>query len=629
MITNNVNYQNAFDVIYKARAKNFKARVHLSVSEWSDLNIVLSSKTSAEAGQWKTSRCPPQKEVMDCFSTRSSVKKVVLMFPIQYGKSSILTNVMGYTMVNNPSPQMICFPSDVSLQKFSNQKLIPLIQECPAVKDVLTSTASRESSNKKDFKDYQGGQLYLEHSGSPSRLKSTSVKVLLIDELDTFADNLAGTDDPVDMLLGRISAFPSNHKVLFASTPQIKGISRTEQLYEKSDQRRYYVPCPHCYHEQPLIWNNLKWEKGVTNVRYVCRECEGEIHEHQKTDLIARGRWIAENPDGEMRGYHLNCLYYPIGLGVGWIELVKMWLDCQNDPARLKTFINDRLAEAFEDPLMRSVKMNVIADRAENYPLRIAPYGVGAITCGCDTQDDRLAVQIVGWGVGMKSWVLDYVELQGDPNEDHVWNELTKLLNTPIECENGKKLHIIATAIDAGGHRTEAVKDYVRRKQIKRPLAIFGATSTTAPVLSKPKATDVNFRGQLNKFGVHIQHVGTIQIKHKIFARLSADADKETSERSLHFSEELPREFFAGFTSETFDPKTGRFVNKRGARNEPLDTYVYAYAAAHHHELRLHLYTKAKWAELVGVCLSPAEPIGSKQIPATESKPKKSFFIPD
>lgn len=619
---------NAAIVVNQALARAFAPRKHISVSEWADSYRILSSKSSAEAGAWRTSRNEPQREIMDCFSSRSPIQQVVLMLPIQWGKSEILLNSMAYNMIENPSPIMVCFPSDVSLTKFLNQKLNPLIAECDAVKEIIATTASRDSSNTKVFKDYIGGQLYLEHAGSPSRLKSTSVKVLLIDELDTFADNLSGTDDPVDMLLGRVSAFPSNHKVLFASTPQIKGISRTEQLYEKSDQRRYYVPCPHCNHEQPLVWNNLKWEKSVTNVRYVCRDCEGEIYEHQKTDLITRGRWIAENPESEMRGYHLNCLYYPIGLGVSWATLAKMWLDCQNDPARLKTFINDRLAEAFEDPLMRQIKLNVIAERAENYPLRIAPYGVGAITCGVDTQDNRLAVQIVGWGVGMKSWVLDYVELLGDPAEDHVWNELTKLLNTPIECENGKKLAIIATAIDAGGHRTEAVKDYVRRKQIKRPLAIFGATSTTAPVLSKPKATDVNFRGQLNKFGVHIQHVGTIQIKHKIFARLSADTDKETDERSLHFSEQLEREFFAGFTSETFDPKTGRFVNKRGARNEPLDTYVYAYAAAHHHELRLHTYSKARWAELVGE-ISQSELIGSNPIQTIEPPKKKSFYIPD
>ena len=572
---------------------------------------------------------------MDCFSSRSNIQQVVLMLPIQFGKSEILINIMAYSMAECPAPMMLCFPSEVSMTKFNNQKLKPLIEETPIIAELLTTQASRESANTKWFKDFNGGQLYLEHAGSPARLKSTSVKILLVDELDTFSNNLSGTDDPVDMLVGRVSSFPSSHKILYASTPQIKGTSRTEQLYEKSDQRRYYIACPHCSHEQPLIWQNLQWnksEKGISNVRYHCRDCDGIIEEHQKTALIANGRWIAENPHAKIRGYHLNCLYYPIGLGVRWHDLAEMWLDCQNDPARLKTFINDRLAEPFEDPLMRQIKLNVIAERAENYPLRIAPYGVGAITAGVDTQDNRLAVQIVGWGVGMKSWVLDYVELLGDPAVDHVWNELTKLLNTPIECENGKKLPIIATAIDAGGHRTEAVKDYVRRKQIKRPLAIFGATSTTAPVLSKPKATDVNFRGQLNKFGVHIQHVGTIQIKHKIFARLSADSDKETDERSLHFSEQLEREYFVGFTSETFDPKTGRFVNKRGARNEPLDTYVYAFAAGHHHELRLHTYSKAKWAELVGeISVAPTEPIGATEIqapkPETQIIKKQSSYL--
>lgn len=621
-------YLDAQEKIYNAIARAFAPRVHISVSEFADLHRTISSKTGADEGAWRTDSRPWQREIMDCFSSRSTVKEVALMLPIQIGKSEILANIMAYLMVETPAPIMICFPSDVSLNKFNNQKAKPIFADCQPVKDILTSTASRDASNTKNYKEFLGGQLELEYAGSPARLKSSAVRFLLVDELDTFADALSGVDDPLDMLRGRVTSYKSNYKILYASTPQIKGTSRIEQVYEESDQRRYKFACPHCAFEQHFKWKFLKWDKGGVNVRYHCEQCDGEIYEYQKTELLARGRWVAENPNAKIRGYHLNALYYPIGFGLSWQDLVDLWLKVYNDPLRLKTFTNDYLAESFEDPLMRQIKLNVIAERAENYPLRIAPYGVGAITAGVDTQDNRLAVQIVGWGVGMKSWVLDYVELLGDPAEDHVWNELTKLLNTPIECENGKKLPIIATAIDAGGHRTEAVKDYVRRKQIKRPLAIFGATSTTAPVLSKPKATDVNFRGQLNKFGVHIQHVGTIQIKHKIFARLSADADKETDERSLHFSEQLEREYFAGFTSETFDPKTGRFVNKRGARNEPLDTYVYAFAAAHHHELRLHTYSKAKWSELVGEIAKP-EPIGATQIQAPERKPKKSFFIPD
>jgi len=77
---------------------------------------------------------------------------------------------------------------------------------------------------------------------------------------------------------------------------------------------------------------------------------------------------------------------------------------------------------------------------------------------------------------------------------------------------------------------------------------------------------------------------------------MGADADLERDERLLHFSDQLQPQFFAGLVSETYDPKTNRFVKKRGARNEPLDTFVYAYAAAHHPELHLHRFRVADWA---------------------------------
>jgi phage terminase large subunit GpA-like protein len=130
-------------------------------------------------------------------------------------------------------------------------------------------------------------------------------------------------------------------------------------------------------------------------------------------------------------------------------------------------------------------------------------------------------------------------------------------------------------------------------------MVIFGAVANNAPVLSKPKAQDVNWRGNYNKRGVHIQHVGTVAIKNVLFGRLATDGDKDLTNRLVHFSEHLPPDYFTGITSETYDPRSNRFVKKRGARNEPLDTWVYSYAAAHHQELRLHLHTQAKWNELL------------------------------
>ena len=584
--------------IHGAIARALAPRKPITVSQWADLERRLSSKGSALPGQWSTDRNPPLREPMDCMSARSTVREVVLMFPIQLGKTEVAVNALGYCMDHDPGPVMVCLPGEVSMNKWVAQKLNPTIDETPAMKRALTSVASRDASNTRTFKDFAGGQLYIEHAGSPSRLKSTSVRTLIVDEVDEFSNNLSGGDDPLEMLNGRTSAFPATYKRLYISTPQIKGISRIESLWNKSDQRRYFVPCPHCGHMQHLEWRGLQWSADGSQVWYTCQECGAQIDEHHKTEMIRAGEWRPTNQDAARnapRGYHINCLYYQFGLGPRWADLVEMWRDAQNDPARLKTFVNDRLAEPWEDDAMRAVKHNAIADRAEPYPLRTAPAGVLAITAGVDTQDNRLAVQIVGWGQGMAFWVLDYVELPGDPADEAVLTALTELLNTPIQHASGATLRIEAYAHDMGGHRTEAVKHYVRQRRVRRPMAIFGAVSNNAPILGKGKMADVDWRGKLDKRGVLTYQVGTVAAKHWLYGRLSTDAEKDSDSRLTHFSDALDASFFAGLVSETYNPAKNRFEKRRGARNEPLDTWVYAFAAAHHPELRLHRYTKADW----------------------------------
>lgn len=586
----------ARDRLHPVLARALEPRRPLTVSQWADAYRKVSSKSSSKPGDWVTANNPPLAEPMDCMSDRSGVHDVVLMFPIQFGKSEVALNALAYVMDHSPCPVMVCLPGEVSMKKWGDQKLNPLIEECEPVKASLSSHSSRDGANRREFKDFNGGQLYLEHAGNPKRLKQTSVRRLLVDELDEFASATVGGDDPVAMLDGRTSAFPANYQRLYISTPQMQGTSRIAELYEKSDQRQYHVRCPHCDHEQPLIWAGLHWDADLTSAWYVCRDCAAVIHEHHKPALIAAGRWVPKFPGRKIRGYHINCLYYQFSLGPAWRELAEMWRDAQKDPARLKTFINDRLAEPFEDPAMRAVKQNVIADRAEPYRLRTAPHGVLEVTAGVDTQDNRLAVQILGWGHGMACWLIDYVELPGDPASPAVWDALTELLNRPIEHESGGTVRVQATAIDAGGHRTEDVKHYVRRRRIRRPLCIFGAVPNNAPVLSKGKAEDVTHSGKTDRNGVTIHHVGTVGIKHLLYSRLSTDADKQPEARLVRLCEDAGPDYFAGLVSETFNPSKNRFEKKRGgARNEPLDTWVYAYAATHHPELRLHRRTRADW----------------------------------
>ncbi|WP_445287687.1 phage terminase large subunit family protein [Variovorax atrisoli] len=585
--------------LYQAASRAIQPRKPMTVSEWADQNRILSSKSSALPGKWVTARNPMLREPMDCMSASSPVREMVVILPIQFGKSEIETNVLGYTMCEDPCPIMVVLPGEVSLDKFINQKMNPLLEDTPACEEALTTTASRNSSNTRAFKDFAGGQLYLEHAGNDKRIKGTTAKLLLVDEFDSVASSLPTGDDPDAMMDGRTSAFPATSKRASVGTPQIVGLSRLEAKYEDSDQRQYHVPCPHCDHRFPLTWESFTWAVGVdgkvTRAWVTCPECGADIDEHHKDRMVDAGHWVPRHPHRKLRGYRANFLYYRFALGPRWAQMAQAWLDAQGDLAKLKTFVNDRRAEAWEDPAMRAVKHNAIADRAEPYRLRHAPLGVVIVTAGVDTQDNRLAVQIVGWGRGMAFWVLDYIELMGDPADDAVWVSLTELLNQPIAHDCGATLRVEAVAIDMGGHRTEAVKNYVRQRLTRRPMAIYGAVHNNAPVLGKGKMADVDWRGRNDKRGVMTHQVGTVAIKHWLFGRLSTDADRAPDQRLTHFSDELDASYFTGLVSETYNPGKNRFEKRRGARNEPLDTWDYAYAATHHQELRLHRWSGADW----------------------------------
>ena len=606
-------YASARFEIYNALAKAFAPRRHLSVSEWADLNVILSTKESPEPGPWRTHRNPLLKEIMDCFSTRSTVREVVAMLPIQIGKSMIGRTVLGYNMSERPGPFCYALPSEVAREKAVDQKINPLIENTPAIRGILKTENSRNSANRRYHKDFLGGMLTLEHAGSPGRLKSSSFRLIIVDELTDFALALTSGDDPVKMLQGRMSAFPSTGQILYIGTPGTEGLCRLTTMYEQSDQRRYQVPCPHCLTLQPLFWLNFQFDHNG-KAWYVCEHCACVIEEINKTEMIRNGRWVANHPERTLRGYTANCLYYPIGLGPRWSSLAKMWHDAQGNTPALKTFVNDRLAEAFYDPALRAMKLHSLADRGEPYPLRVAPEKVKGITAGVDTQNDRLECQLTGWGDNMEGWALDYIVFDGDPADEAVWIKLADYLNTPVPRQDGLYLPISATAIDAGGHRTHAVYNFVRMRLITRPMAIFGSKMNRDPPLGKPKPQDVTWRGRTDKNGVFTRQVGTVYCKKWFLGQLATSAEQSPELRTFHFSEQFAHDYFKGLLSEIYNPKKDRYDKiKPGIRNEPLDITVYSYAAAHHEDLQWHKKGAERWPV----------PIGN------EPAPKTTIFIPE
>lgn len=73
------------DAIARAWREGLTPDPLLSVSEWADQYRMLSSKSAAEPGRWRTSRTPYLKEIMDCLSPTSPVERVVFMKGAQVG----------------------------------------------------------------------------------------------------------------------------------------------------------------------------------------------------------------------------------------------------------------------------------------------------------------------------------------------------------------------------------------------------------------------------------------------------------------------------------------------------------------------------------------------------------------
>lgn len=580
----------AHAVMAEAASRAVRPRERLLVSQWADKHRILSSKQSGEAGKWRTARNPMLREIMDCLSVHSPVREVVIMKSSQVGVTEMSVNWLGYIIEHAPSAAMVLMPTIEARDTWKAQKLNPLLSDTACVRDILGGIRSRDAANSKDMIDFPGGILFLAGGNSPNSYAQKSVRYLMLDDLDRFPSRVGDEGDPVGLARGRVKAFP-RHKLLFASTPTIKGASLIEREYLASDRRRYHVPCPHCDELMVLDWKNIQGNTPLTEAWAICTECGTTIHEHSKTKMLAAGVWIPEAPSAIKRGYHISALYAPIGLGPSWLDLVREFREVCKDPTTLKPFINGNLGEPWEDQSER-LQPHELAKRAEPYELGTVPPGCLALTVGIDTQDSWLAVQVMGWGAGGKHWVINWFEIQGDTTSPAIWNELESFLNTPVVNAYGIPMRYRAAGIDSRGHRTEQVKEFVVRSSIKIPIySLQGATSRLGRAIAQSGSyPNKSHRGKVQKHGYCVWNVGTEHCKDFIFGNLNADSMRLDVERVFHFPNGLADEYYFGLLSETYDPEKCRYIPKLGAkfkRNEPLDTAVYAWAVGQHREVNI------------------------------------------
>lgn len=565
----------------------------LGLDEWADRYRVLTREGSSEPGRWRTSRTPYVREIMQMLSVDHPAQRIVFKKSTQIAGTETGLNWIGSMIHQNPGPMMAVQPTSILAKRWSRQRLGPMIESTPDLRALIKPARSRDSGNTTLLKEFPGGVLVIAGANSAVDLRSMPVRYLFADEVDGYPEDIDGEGAPLKLAERRTSTFP-RRKIFIVSTPTIKDASVIDDEYAASDQRSYYVPCPHCMHMQTLREENLK-DDGT----YLCEHCATTIEHHFKTDMLARGEWRAQNPTSAIPGFHINALYAPIGLGYTWKEIADERRIAINNPEKMQAYVNTLLGESYENESGK-VEWSDLKDRAGGYASRTIPQGCLMLTAGVDVQDDRFAILVLGWGRGEKCWVIDWLEIPADPSIEHEWKKLdAAVLGLTIVNRYGVTLRITAAAFDTGGHHTHMAYNFCRTRKHRLALAVKGDRYPNRPIIAgRPSKQDVNTLGGVMVGGVELWRVGTDTAKGAIFSKLHADQTATPEHYRINFARDLPDEFYLQLTAERFDAVAKRWKKLSGRRNEGLDCFVYGYAAACHPALRVHMLRDADWDKI-------------------------------
>jgi phage terminase large subunit GpA-like protein len=595
------------EVFRRGFLDGLRPKPQITVSEWADRHRVLSQKSTNEYGPWRTDRTPYLREIMDCLSEPSPVQRVVFQKGSQIGGSEAGYNFIGYVIHHAPAPTLMVVPRLEDARKISKQRIDPMIESCPVLRERVSDPRARDSKNSTYLKEFPGGLFSMVGANSAAGLRSMPAKNLFFDEVDEFTDDVDGEGDPVELALRRTGTYRTNRKVYMASSPTIEGRSRIAAEYELTDRRVFLVPCPACGTFQEITWRgHIRWvEADPKTVYFECEACHAHVLEGQKTKMLAAGFWKARNPEApaNVRGYLLSALYSPVGW-YSWEMAVVDFLKAKKKPTLLKVFVNTVLAETFKQK-GEAPEWERIYDRREPYAFGSVPKGGLLLTMGVDVQKDRLQFEVVAWGRGLESWSIQAGEIPGDPTRPAVWQQLALDMAKTYSHEGGVALSLRAVGVDTG-FATQHVYRWIRTQVHSRVFAMKGTDDHSA-LIAFSKAVEVQHEGKRLQRGLKLWQVGGPVAKSELYSFLRLARPTEEGEPYpagyCHFPE-YPAEFFKQLTAE----QVKESLNRRGYReftwektrdrNEALDCRVYARAAAA--ILGIDRFPDAEWARLEG-----------------------------
>ena len=553
--------------------RTLKKPEKLTVSEWAEKHRILDESSNFK-GRWSNDITPYLCGIMDAFND-PYIQEINFCKPTQVGGTEAMLNMLGWIIMDDPSPTMIVYPDDELAKDTSNDRIKPSLTKTPEIKERFFENSSKELNLK-----FRGMHIYLRGSNSPSKLAAKSIKYLLFDEIDKIGGASKKEASPYNLAKERTRTFIYSRKIYTCSTPTLK-TNYVWTIHEDADeQKNYFCPCPHCGEHIVFRWKQIVFpsddDKKLSNSErakeavYVCQECGCPITDKEKISMLRKGEWrvVHKKGTGKARkvSFWLNALYSRF---LTWSEIVLEFLDSKDDPEKLQNFVNSWLAEPWEDTKLKTSK-DLVLERQTSVPELIVPEWTKLLTGGVDVQENCLYWTIRAWGNHLTSQNIAH-------GQAFSLNDIERVMNLEYTKENQEKMVVNLCLIDSG-YNADDVYDFCANNS-EWALPTKGASN---PMQSHYKFSTVN-KTSSRAYGMNLVIVDGGKYKDMIAARMR----RENGEGSWMVYQGCDEEYAEQVTAEhKVTVKNGKkstleWVKKTShADNHYLDAEVYAMAAA-------------------------------------------------
>lgn len=617
--------------------ESLRAEPPQRLGDWARDHFKLAGESSHTKGAWVAWAF--QVGILD-FMSDDQIEELDVMKAKRVGYTKMVTAFLAYNVAHRRRKQALWQPTDDDRDSYVKSEIDPVLDPLTGVPAVNKARrrgkgASEETIKYKPFRD---SALHLLGGKASRAYRRITVAVAILDEISKFDRSIEKSGPPRGLARGRLEGAPYP-KLVCGSTPLLKGLCHIEDAVEEAEGLvRFHIECKHCGAEHPLMWggkdkaHGFKWERGSpASVRHVCPHCRASITQadYMPGGTPVGGAWVCERtgktygPDRVWRDNKGMPCRPPRSLAVhvwtayspqrAWSDIVTEFENAlkaleKGDVGPMQLFVNETLGETWELAGERTDE-HALQARAEPYKLCTVPRGALILTAGVDVQRNRWEITVYGWGRGLESWVVDVAVLEGNPAVDEEWSAVLEYLQRRYPQDaGGLTMGISATSIDSSD-QTQAVYSWVSKAQhmLKNLRAIKGDGNDNVPLLGPSSLQEINWRGRKVARGIKLWRVGVDSAKDLLLGQLSI---QQPGPGYVHFSDELPREFYEQLTAEqrVLARVNGREAYrwiKRRPRNEQLDNRNYALHAAM--GLGLHKYTDAQWERLEAAVQPPAD----------------------